>query len=514
MNPAVGMRPGSRPRNLRLVTSLAAGLLAAVASSAAAPTLEHLFPFTFSPGSTQNVTLAGKIEPWPPSLWVQGPGITWSPETNAGKARLEIATHATPGPRWVRLYNEDGVSDPRFILITPSADVQEVEPNQRPSTAQRLGTPPVRVVGRLEKSGDVDSFALTIPAGHWLDARLEAYVLMAKLDGVLRLLDASGQPLAWNHDGDTLDPHLRWHATQDTNVVLQVFGFRYPADSSVQLSGGDGAVYRLLLDALEQAPQAIPPDSPPSDVADRSAETPAPGITPERWITGTIARIGEEDRHLFRAEAGDFVEARIDAASLGSPLDATLRILDPAGAELAQADDAEGSRDPRLVWRVPTNGVYFAAVRSLLRRQDPEYRYRLTLRRLNAEARVTLITGSVTAAPGTTNEVKFRVARQAGHTNALQIRFKDLPPGFTAHPVPAPAGDGEGSLTLVSATNAAAFSGPLIVVAEDPVLGNETLVPFEMTSRGENNGVPQGYSRLWINQIDHLWLTLRLPKEK
>jgi hypothetical protein len=508
------MRPGPNVGFPRFPAWLAAWILTLLSSIAAAPTLEHLFPLSAAVGSTQTVTVAGKFDPWPPRFWIQGAGITWTPETNAGKARLEIADDATPGPRFLRLFNDDGASEPRFLLVTPQPDLPEVEPNNRPATAQPLSRLPANLIGRLEKSGDVDSYLLDLPAGHWLDARVESYVLMSKLDCVLRLLDRDGNQIAWNHDSDTLDPRLRWHASQATTVVLQVFGFRYPADSSVQLAGGDGAIYRLLIEAPALRPEAIPPDSVIPELTDASANDPVLAVEPPRVLAGTLDKVGQEDRHPFRAETGDFIEARVEAATLDSPLDATLRILDRAGTELVQIDDFEGGPDPRLVWKSPTNGLFFAGVRSLPRVAGSDHRYRLGLRRLPLEARVALLASTVTATPGTTNEVKFRVTRQAGHTHAIQVRFRDLPPGLSADPVTAPATDGEGNLRLVIGTNAAAFSGPLTVVAVEPARGSESVAAFDLTSRGENNGVPQGYSRLWIQQIEHLWLAVRPPKEK
>ncbi|MCC7374369.1 MAG: hypothetical protein IT581_06920 [Verrucomicrobiales bacterium] len=511
MNPAAGMRPGLRAC---LPAWLAAWILPVLSTLAAAPTLEHLYPFTAALGSTQTVTLAGKFDPWPPRFWTQGSGITWTAETNAGKARLEIATDATPGPRLVRLFNDEGASDPRFLLITAQPDLAEVEPNNRANAAQRLETLPARVIGRFEKSGDVDSFTFEVPAGQWLEARVESYVLMSKLDAVLRLLDPQGRQITWNHDSDTLDPRLLWKAEQASTVVLQVFGFRYPADSSVQLSGGDGAIYRLLVDTTNQAPVLIPPNSAVPAVTDASTNDASLAIDPPRVLAGTLDAAGKEDRHPFVVNGGEYIEASVEAVALGSPLDATLRILDRASAELVHVDDSEGSPDPRLVWKAPTNGIYFANVRSLTRRAGPDHRYRLTLRRLAAGARVTLPAGTLATQPGTTNAIKFRISRQAGHTNAVQVRFQDLPPGLSAESVTAPAGDGEGSLSLVVSTNAAAFSGPLTIQAVDATQEIPGLAAFELTSRGENNGVPQGYSRLWINQIDHFWLAIRPPKEK
>ena len=75
-----------------------------------------------------------------------------------------------------------------------------------------IGTVPVTINGRLDKNGDVDSFAIALKAGEWLDARLVSYELMGKLDGVLRLVDGKGYQLEWNHDFATLDPRLQWQA--------------------------------------------------------------------------------------------------------------------------------------------------------------------------------------------------------------------------------------------------------------------------------------------------------------
>ena len=55
--------------------------------------------------------------------------------------------------------------------------------------------------------------AVTLEAGQTLVASVEAYTLASPVDAVLRLVDARGVQVAFNHDdGRTLDPFLAWTA--------------------------------------------------------------------------------------------------------------------------------------------------------------------------------------------------------------------------------------------------------------------------------------------------------------
>src|SRR6185503_16858506 len=110
-----------------------------------------------------------------------------------------------------------------------------------------------------DKSGDVDSFAVTLEAGQTLIASLEAYTLASPMDAVLRLVDSRGVQLASNDDdGRTLDPLLAWTATSAGSYVLQVFGFAYPAVSDVKFTGGNACVYRLHLSCGRCLHHALP----------------------------------------------------------------------------------------------------------------------------------------------------------------------------------------------------------------------------------------------------------------
>lgn len=192
-----------------------------------------------------NVTASGKFDPWPVKAWVDAPGIAFTPADKPGKFTVEIAKDAAPGPHLVRFFNETGASQPRFFIVAPASDTLDAEPNDHFRSPQKIAALPATISGKLDKSGDVDGFAVTLKKGETLTARVEAYVLMSTFDGLLRVVDERGTLLAFNHDGRALDPLLMWTAPRDGTFIVQLMGFVYPATADVRLTGGDGCTYRL-----------------------------------------------------------------------------------------------------------------------------------------------------------------------------------------------------------------------------------------------------------------------------
>ena len=239
--------PSNRLSPLRAVGHLLAACGLAAAGVAAEPTLTHLSPVAGQQGTTVSVAAAGKSDPWPPQVWVDAPGITFKAGKTKGKFDVEIAKDAAPGPHLVRLFNEQGASAPRFFIVSSEPELAETEPNDDFKNPQKIAGLPATISGRLDKAGDVDSFAINLKKGETLTAWVEAYVLASTFDGMLRIVDPSGTQLAFNHDGRTLDPLLRWAAPRDGTFIVQIMGFVYPATSGVGMTGGEGCVYRLHL---------------------------------------------------------------------------------------------------------------------------------------------------------------------------------------------------------------------------------------------------------------------------
>jgi hypothetical protein len=111
-----------------------------------------------------------------------------------------------------------------------------------------------------------------------------------------------------------------------------------------------------------------------------------------------------------------------------------------------------------------------------------------------------------------TNSVKFKLKRLRGHTNDLSATLLGLPEGVTATSTNLDAKlNGEISLPIIVATNAPTFSGPIQLKLTEPTTTTDRIITFPLLSRTEDNGVPGGYSTLLIDDLDHLWLTVK-PK--
>jgi sugar lactone lactonase YvrE len=499
----------------------AAGIFLAVlgAASAAEPTLTHLYPAAGQQGTTVSVTAVGKSEPWSPQVWVDAPGITFTAAKTKGKFDVEISKDAAPGPHLVRFYNQDGASVPRFFIVSTEPELLEKEPNDDYHSPQKIDALPATISGKLDKSGDVDSFGVMLKKGETLTAWVEAYVLASTFDGMLRVVDESGNELAFNHDGRTLDPYLTWKAPRDGTFIVQLMGFAYPATADVRLTGSDGCVYRLHLTTSPQPLISFPSrdanqgaqiaEQEPNDTIDKAQSVPLPCS-----ISGCIDKSGDEDRYAFAAEKGRIYDLNLIAARAGSPLDARLKIENQDGKQLVRNDDADGSRDPHIVWTAPSSGTFYAAAGDLTHHGGPGFLYQLDIGEAVPTVTGTLSNHAFAIAPGKTSEIKATVKASNGFKSKLRLAAKNLPEGLSAPDVDVPEKGGEVTLKLNADANAMAASQPIQLVLREVESGAEHPVIYTMTTTGENNGVPQGYTELVINSTDQLWLTVTAPAQK
>ena len=543
-------------------------LLTLGALQAAVPVLDHVFPAAIQIGTTQSVTLVGKFDPWPTRLDLDIPGVSWEPTTTSGVIRVRVAPEAPAGPRVIRAFSPEGVSEPRFLILSQRPQQAEVEPNDAVPSAQVLTSLPAEVNGRLEKNGDVDSYAVDLRAGQTLVARLEAYTLQSPLDPVLKLLDARGVQVAWNHDEvRSLDPILAWRVETSGTYVLQVFGFAYPADSDLRFSGSPKGVYRLHVTTDPVARHAWPlgvsrtvdtrmswGDWGASSVSSEAIEVPASAIAPgaishslriphrevvlelpvgegKEWVeiepndvattaqalgipsavSGDLDRPGDEDRYRLSCHKGEPLRLEVQAAGLGFPLDAWLRIEDASGKELARNDDTGGS-DPVLDWTSPETAEYRVVVGNLLQRGGRDQRYRLSLQRPKPGWSALMAEAARSLEPGKTNESKVTLNRRHGADMRLTVSVRGLPAGVQVDPVEVAEKTDTATLRWITATNAAPFSGPVSIEVSSSSPAAVQEARFPLVSAGENNGVPQGFRRLVVESISRLWLTvLRAP---
>lgn len=561
---------GGRPRH-----GVAVWLTVAFSAAGAAPTLDHLYPVALQAGTTNSLTAIGKFDPWPPQVWVDAPGIEFQAATNTGRFTVSLRPDTPPGPHLVRLFNERGASAPRFLVVTTEPQLDEHEPNDDLTRPQPLESWPASLNGRLDPAGDVDSFAVRLEAGQTLVASLQAYVLGSPFDGVLRLVDARGVPVAFNHDdGRTLDPLLAWTAPTPGTYVLQVFGFAYPARAEVRFTGGDACVYRLHLSHGPylryplplgvqrgarthlrlcgwnlRAPDATSDAQAPGPEVEFDGTTLAADVpwTPFRapGCENTVALPVGDGPELLETEPNDTTDT---AMPLAWPCAVTGRIeragdVDAFGFEAKQGDalafvlqsaalgfpldarlsieDARGkslaaaddgaTADPALDWTAPADGRFVAVVSSVLHRGGTEHLYRLSVQRARPAVTCVVTSHDLTLEPGKTNDLKVRVTRQRGFSAKLTLTATGLPEGVSAGVVEVPDKGGEVTLPVAASDGAAPFRGPIRVVATEAESGAVHPAVAQLVSTTMVNGVPNGYHTLVIDSTEDIWLTVLPP---
>jgi len=223
-------------------TLIAAGL--SWPALAAAPTLTHVFPPGGQRGSTVSVSCKGKFD-WPVSI--AAGGVTISPGTESGKLDITIPADLAADRVWIRLHNAEGASNAVPFLIGSLKEINETEPNNAPSKAQKLDGTAVTINGVLSK-GDVDGFAITLEAGQTVVAAVDANSrLGSPIDSILQVADERGFVLAENHDEVGLDPRLVFRASKSGVHVVRLFAFPSTPDSTIAFSGGETSIYRLTV---------------------------------------------------------------------------------------------------------------------------------------------------------------------------------------------------------------------------------------------------------------------------
>ncbi len=357
----------------------------------------------------------------------------------------------------------------------------EQEPNDALKDLSTLSLP-LLVNGKLEKRGDVDSFACELAEGETLVAALEANsALGSGIDCILQIVDPQGFTLAWNHDARGLDPLVAFTAPKAGRYCIRLFGFPAQPNSSIEFAGAENYLYRLTLTSgplLDHAqplaiqrgsPTAVrlrgwnlPEDSPliEATASESSAElllfTAAAGtarvavvehpvvsedsesklLTAPVVVSGGLDEPGEADAYGFHAAKGEKLNFALQALTLGFPLDGVLEIVDSTGKTVIENDDgARDVRDPALLFTAPAEGEYEVRVRDLHNRGGMRFAYLLKLAAPEPRFELSLAAGVFTLPAGGTVEIPITVNRVAGFAEEIEVSAAELPAGVTAEPV-------------------------------------------------------------------------------
>jgi hypothetical protein len=555
-------------------------LLAAEAATAAAPTVDSLYPAGAQRGTSVTVTATGKLDPWPLLAWADSPGIRFEPSTKPGEFTVRISPDVPVGPHLYRLYSKESASAPRCFIVGDHPEIAEAEPNDDLSTPQlprrAIPTPafirlpanltqvpvdrPLTINGQLDKSGDVDCYAVDLRAGQTLVASVVGRRLGSAIDPMLHLLDSAGNELAYAQDGLGLDPLLACRVPRDGRYVVRVSAFAYPPAADVKLAGGKNAVYRLTLttgsyvrsvcpsgiargsratlrpmgwnltsDRIDLDAKALLPGEDhlnlllPGDlgrlripvgdgaevIENRASSAAGDILIPPSNVTGVIAAPGEEDRYTLELPKGARLSIAIEAAAVRSPLDAVIRIEDATtGKTLASDDDTGAASDPKIEWTAPADGHYRIVVADRFHKGGEDYFYRLEVAPPHPTVAATLDADAYALAAGKSVQVKLKVARRNGHASPMVAVATGLPPGVTATSADVPEKGGDVTLTLTVTSDAKAAAAPfrILILGTEPARPEFATAVFEFVKDKEKAGTPE-----LIDRTPDAWLTVTPP---
>jgi hypothetical protein len=525
----------------RVAFAVYCALMFGLPARAAPPALDYLFPAGAARGQTVEVTAGGNFGRWPVRAWVEAKGV----EVKAGKVKgrlvFAVAADAVPGPRWVRVADEDGASALRRFVVGTLPEVKEQEPNDDYRKPQALAEANVTVNGRLAKAGDVDCFGLKLRKGQTLVASVEAHrTLGSPMDGVLQVVSAKGIVLAQNDDCRGLDPQVVFPVPEDGTYVVRLFAFPAVPDASVRFAGGERFVYRLTLTtgafadhafplAVERArpgpvelvgwnigaaarrASLVPVDEHeavafgkgvagtglvrlephPTTVHVRPGDRARPqGLTLPVTVSGRFAKAGEAHTYRFTARKGQRLVFTVEAAALGFPVDAVLRLTDGAGKVLTQAQAPALGRDPEATLAVPANGNYQVEVRDSTGAGGERRAYLLRAAAAEPDFALTVAADRFTMAPGKSLDVPVTVDRRYGFAGEVTLAVEGLPAGVRAE-------------VLSAATGARALT--LRLRADVKVSGG---APVRIVGRAKGSQVRAARVALteYATSVPHLWL--------
>ena len=521
--------------------------------AAAPPALESLFPCGARAGGQKTIiTVTGKdLEKTKADVWCDHPGIVFKPTDKAKVYEVTVSSAVPPGPHLVRLFNTEGASLPHVFVIGKHDETTDTEPNDDDLTAQRVSSLPMTLHGKLEKSGDVDTFAVQLTKGRTFVADLQGYALGSQMDPAMKLLDAQGVEVAMSHDTFCLDPRLEYVVKEDGTYYVQLMAFAHPPAADVTLKGSAAHIYRLTVTEEAFAESATPCavqrgsaakvataagdvqlETSRSTAGERRMAVPtasgesvfvalvAPPVvmeehphdnpkSPQRLtlpfaVCGSVSPAGQMDRYIFTAKKGDLWTFRIHAASIHSPLDAALRIEDVKGVALQQNDDAgEGDADPLLKWKAPSDGDFVVAVSDLYQRGGQKFCYALEASAPSPTLAATLADHSIKISAGKSAELKVTIKPSGDFKGKLSARLAGLPQGITAKEAEAPAKGGELKIQLNADSQAPAASTAVEVLISTSAPDS----PMTFKATYDLRGVEPRGDRL-INEDTRVWLTV------
>ncbi len=500
--------------------------------------LDWLFPAIVSAGSETVVNAEGKFPTWPIEIVSDRSDVKITASEESGQLKVAVADNATPGVAWIRLHDAKSVTQLVPLLIESMPAQMEVEPNNRIADATAITLPSV-LCGRLEKSGDVDTYRFSAVQGQTLVASVVANeVLASPMDAVLQLVDLDGNVLLQSDDSRRLDPQLVYQVEQDADLLLRVFAFPETPNSTISYAGGASFVYGLRVTHGEFIDHVLPllqmgddvskvkrfgwnlqeaassmgwawrPTGPAEATIVFESETAEPAKTDSLpcVFSGHIAARGEVDRLRFAGTKGCKYLVRVFSQRLGFLVDSVVTVVNVADETKSFGND-DGQRnqyDSAVEFTAPDDAQYELRITDLVDGYGPRNAYSVVVAEAKPTFELTVPDDHFTLAAGATIEITVSIDRQSGFNQPLSITADQLPSGVTCDAVVSEVkGDTSKAVRLKIAAekNAAPFTGTFRIVAKPTTQSPDS--PLEHATAS--------YRLRGLFPISDLWLSVAAP---
>lgn len=379
------------------------------------------------------------------------------------------------------------VATPEGIVLAENHDDLGLDPRLA-FTAEKPGTYAVRLFAFSAapdatiafRGGDDFIYRLTLTTGPFIT---HALPLAAPRSGP-GTVEAAG----WNVPAGTKLPVVPFGGARLANdQELEPLELRRSPDARLGFvfSPGQASSARVRLSPYSTVP----------GVAGSDPNKPL-ALTLPSAVTGWLKTRRQSDSYTIPLKKGEQLVVSVESRSFGLPLDPVLKLADPQGAVVAEADDTGASPDPLLSHTAAHDGDYRVTVSDRFDQAGERCLYLLTARLDEPDFELSVAADSLVVTPEKPTEFAVKVARH-GTPGPITIQPAELPPGVTAPAVVSePSGPTAGEVKLTFTTAGQPFSGPLRITgkATEPK-------PLERLARTPAKlGV--SHDQLWLTAIE------------
>ena len=432
-----------------------------------------------------DITTSKELKRAERQIWFEGPRIPM-PASQAGESypkdqlgTVTVAKDAPLGFRYYQAWTSEGITAARRFVIGHLPEIVEQEIDGRPiPTPVKL---PVTINGRIFPREDVDIWTFTGKTGRSYVCEVNAARIGSPLDSRLEIIGPDGIRVAENTDHFGNDSYLRFTAPADGTYRVRIHDLKFlglqPYIYRLTITDGPWieqtyplGVQRGARTALQLLGQQLPAKTVTVDVAADANKTigrtlkvdagetnvislavsdhpnvleadgnntpgTAQAVAVPAVLNGRIETVGDTDHWVFEAKKDQSLVMDLQAARLGSSLDAQVSVLDATGKRITGGEDSKGSSDPSFTFKAPADGKFTVVVSEQEPgRGGPRFAYRLEIAppvKAKPGFQLKLPGDSLSVRREAEVKIKINVERTGGFNEEISLAVENLPAGVT-----------------------------------------------------------------------------------